>query len=171
MNGKRAQTKHSKIHSELRGSNIAHQKQNLKDGTNQVAPSLLYLVTGHRESSTQVAMLLGVVAGATLHMGAKWGKRLNYISVYRVCDQKDTGDTTAWKQQHNIQYADDTARVRKVDPHKHTLVDLEYFVHEFINKGHNVEIFIDANQNDRRCYRPQGHTYHFESNTRFNIDG
>jgi hypothetical protein len=48
---------------------------------------------------------------------------------------------------------------------------LEYFIHELRNKGHNVAIFVDANQNDRRCYRPQGHAYHFESKIGFNIDG
>jgi hypothetical protein len=99
------------------------------------------------------------------------GKRPKYISVYIVCDQKDPGDTTAWKQQHNIQYADDTTRVGKIDQHKQTLVDLEYFIHELRNKGHDVGIFIGANQNERRCYRPQGHTDHFESKTGFNIDG
>jgi hypothetical protein len=103
--------------------------------------------------------------------GGKEGKRLTYISIYRVCDQKNPGDTTAWKQQHNIQYADDTAHVGKIDPHKQTLVDLEYFIHKFRNKGHDVAIFIDANQNDRRCYRLQGHTDHFESKTGSNIDG
>jgi hypothetical protein len=71
MNGKRTHNKHSEKHLDTRGLNIAHQKQNLKDGTHQVAPSLLHLTTGHTESSTQVAMLLGLVAGATLHMGGK----------------------------------------------------------------------------------------------------
>jgi hypothetical protein len=75
------------------------------------------------------------------------------------------------KHQHNIQYEDDTARVGKIDPHKQTLVDLEYFVNELRNKGHNVAILIDANEHNRRCYRPQGHVDHFESKTGFNIDG
>jgi hypothetical protein len=82
--------------------------------------------------------------------GGKGGKRLTYIKVYRVCDQKDPVDTTAWKQQHNIQYTDDTAHVGKIDPHKQTLADLEYFVYDLRNKGHYIAIFIDANQNDRR---------------------
>jgi hypothetical protein len=50
--------------------------------------------------------------------GGERGKRLTYISFYRVCNQKDPGDTTARKQQHNIQYSDDTAP-------QQTLVDLE----------------------------------------------
>jgi hypothetical protein len=37
----------------------------------------------------------------------------------------------------------------KIDPHKQTFIDLEYFVHEFRKKEHYVAIFINANQNDR----------------------
>jgi hypothetical protein len=48
----------------------------------------------------------------------------------------------AWKQQHNIQYEDDTARVGKIDRHKQTLVDLEYFVRKLRNKEHDVAIFM-----------------------------
>jgi hypothetical protein len=36
--------------------------------------------------------------------GGKGGKRLTHVTVYRVCDQTGLGDTTAWKQQYNIQY-------------------------------------------------------------------
>jgi hypothetical protein len=78
------------------------------------------------------------------HLWRKMGYRLTCITVSRVCDQKDPGDTTAWEQQHNIQYEDDTSRVGKIVPHKHTLVDLEYFVQELKNKGHDMEIFIDV---------------------------
>jgi hypothetical protein len=56
-------------------------------------------------------------------------------------------------------------------PHKQTLVDLEYFVNDLRQKEHDMAIFIDENQNDRRCYRPQGHDKHFESDGGFNIDG
>jgi hypothetical protein len=38
---------------------------------------------------------------------------------------------------------------KKIDPHKQTLADLEYFVHELRYKEHGVAIFIDANQNYR----------------------
>jgi hypothetical protein len=34
--------------------------------------------------------------------GGEGGKRLIYITVKILCDQKDPGDITAWKQQHNI---------------------------------------------------------------------
>jgi hypothetical protein len=88
-----------------------------------------------------------------------------------VFDQTDPGETTAWKQQYNIQYEDESARIGSIDPHKQTLVDLEYFVNDLRHKEHDVAIFIDANQNDRCCYRPQGHDKHFDSDGGFNIDG
>jgi hypothetical protein len=49
-------------------------------------------------------------------------------------------------------------------------VDLEYFVNDLRYKEHDVAIFIDANQNDKRCYRPQGYEKQFESDGGFNID-
>jgi hypothetical protein len=103
--------------------------------------------------------------------GGKCGKRLTYITVYRVCDQTDPGDTTAWKRQYNIQYEEKSARIGNIDPHKQTLVDLEYFVTNLRNTVHDVAIFIDANQNANLCYRPQGHDKQFESDGSLNIDG
>jgi hypothetical protein len=50
-------------------------------------------------------------------------------------------------------------------------VDLEYFVNDLRHKEHDVVIFMYANQNDRRCYRPQGHDNNFKSDGGFNIDG
>jgi hypothetical protein len=51
--------------------------------------------------------------------------RLAYITVYRVGDQTEPGDTTAWNQQHNVQYEDEFSRIGNIDPPKQTLVDLE----------------------------------------------
>jgi hypothetical protein len=81
--------------------------------------------------------------------GWKVGKRLTYITVYRVYDQTDLGDTNTWKQQHKIQYEDELARIGNINPHKQTLVALENFVNDLRHKEHNVAIFIDADQNDR----------------------
>jgi hypothetical protein len=66
--------------------------------------------------------------------GGKRGKILSYITVYRVCNQADPGDTTAWKQQHNIQYEDESAHIGNIDPHKQTLVDVESLVNDLIQK-------------------------------------
>jgi hypothetical protein len=93
------------------------------------------------------------------------------MTVYRVCDQTDPGDTTVWKQQYNIQYEEESGCIGNIDPHKQTLVDLEYFVNNLRNKKHDVAIFIDANQNDKRCYRPKGHDKQFKSGGGFNING
>jgi hypothetical protein len=51
------------------------------------------------------------------------------------------------------------------------MVDIEYFVREFRDEGHEVVVFMDANQNESRCYRPQTHDHKFKSDTGFNIDG
>jgi hypothetical protein len=82
--------------------------------------------------------------------GGKGDKRLTYITVYRVCNQTDPDETTAWKQQYNIQHEDESARKGNIDPHKQTLVDLEYFVNNLRNKENDVAIFIDVNHNDKR---------------------
>jgi hypothetical protein len=137
-------------------------KTKFEGDINQVEPSRLHLAIGRTGLSIQEVMPLAVDAEGMSHMGGKWGKRLTYIIVHRVCDQNDPGDTTAWKQKHSIQYEDDTARVGEIHLHKQTLVYLEYFIHKLRNKEHDVAISIDANQNDRRCYRPQGHVDHFE---------
>jgi hypothetical protein len=50
------------------------------------------------------------------------------------------------------------------------MVDLEYFVKELRAEGHEVVVFMDANQNESRFYRPQTHDQKFKSDTGFNID-
>jgi hypothetical protein len=58
-----------------------------------------------------------------------------------------------------------------INPHRQKLMDLEYFVNDLRHKEHDVAIFIDENQNDRHCYRPQSHDNHLKSDSGFNIDG
>jgi hypothetical protein len=58
-----------------------------------------------------------------------------------------------------------------IDPHRQTMVDLEYIVRELRDKGHEIVVFMDVNQHESRCYRPQTHDQKFKSDTGFNIDG
>jgi hypothetical protein len=51
------------------------------------------------------------------------------------------------------------------------MVDLEYFVKVLRDEGHEVVVFMDANQNEARYYRPQSHDQNFKSDTGFNVDG
>jgi hypothetical protein len=78
--------------------------------------------------------------------GGKGSKLITQASAYRVCNQTDPGDTTTWRQQYQTQYADESARVGAIDPHKQIMVDLEYFVKELRDEGHEVVVFMDANQ-------------------------
>jgi hypothetical protein len=61
--------------------------------------------------------------------------------------------------------------VGSIDPHRQTMVDLEYFVRELHDEGHEVVVFMDANQNESRCYRPQTNDRKLKSDTGFNIEG
>jgi phage gp45-like len=103
--------------------------------------------------------------------GGKGSKLITYVSVYRVCNQTNPGDTTTWRQKYQIQYADESARVGSIVPHRKTMVNLEYFVRELRDEGHAVVVFMDANQNESRCYRPQTQDWKFKSDTGFNING
>jgi predicted AAA+ superfamily ATPase len=71
------------------------------------------------------------------------------INAYIVCSQRDPGDKTASKKQQCIQYADDELRPYIVDPHKQTLIDLQYFVQELQQEGDKVILFLDANQDEQ----------------------
>jgi hypothetical protein len=57
---------------------------------------------------------------------AKENKKITLISAYRVCKQTNPGDLTASKQQHGIMYEDEELRPYIVDPHKQTIIDLQY---------------------------------------------
>jgi hypothetical protein len=82
--------------------------------------------------------------------GGKGSKIITYVLAYIVCNQTNPGDTTAWRKQYQIQYYDESARVGSIDPHRQTMVDLEYFGREIRDKGHEVVVFMDANQNESR---------------------
>jgi hypothetical protein len=55
----------------------------------------------------------------------KDNKHITVINAYRVCSQRDPGDTTASRQQQCVQYADEELRPYVLDPHKQTLIDLQ----------------------------------------------
>jgi hypothetical protein len=71
---------------------------------------------------------------------------MTIIYAYRVCKQTNPGDLTASKQQFGIMYEDEELRPYLVDPHKQTLIDLQYHVEKIKADGHEVLILMDANQ-------------------------
>jgi hypothetical protein len=88
-----------------------------------------------------------------------------------VCSQSEPGDTTASKQQQCIQYADEELRPYVLDPHKKTLIDLQYFVQELQQGGDEVILFMDTNQDEYQSYRPQDHDACFKIKGGFQVDG
>jgi hypothetical protein len=101
----------------------------------------------------------------------KENKHITVINAYIVCSQRDHGDTTASKQQHRIQYVDDELKPYVLDPHKQTLIDLQYFVQELQQEGDEVILFLDANQDEYQTYRYQEHKECFKTKSRFHVDG
>jgi hypothetical protein len=85
----------------------------------------------------------------------KENKHITVLNAYRVCSQREPGDTTASKQQNYIQYADEELRPYVLDPHKQTLIDLQYFVQELQQGGDEVILLQDDNQDEHQSYRPQ----------------
>jgi hypothetical protein len=88
-----------------------------------------------------------------------------------VCSQHDPGDTTVSKQQQCIQYADEELIPYVLDPHKQTLIDLQYFVQEQQQGGDGFILFLDANQDEHQSYRPQDHDVCFKTKGGFHVDG
>jgi hypothetical protein len=102
------------------------------------------------------------------------GKENNHITVinaYIVCSQRNPGDTTASKQHQCIQYADEELIPNVLDPHKQTLIDLQYFVQELQQGGDEVILFLDANQDKNQSYIPQYHDACFKKKGGFHVDG
>jgi hypothetical protein len=72
-------------------------------------------------------------------------KKFAIITVYQVGHNHNAGDAKAFQQQDRTQYSDETARV-EINPHKQTMIDLEYFTEEQKTDGFEVAVFIDANE-------------------------
>jgi hypothetical protein len=101
----------------------------------------------------------------------KENKHITVITTYRVYSQREHGDTTASKQQQCIQYADEELLPYVLDPHKQTLIDLQYFVQELQQGGNEVILFLDAYQDENQPYRPQEHAECFKTKEGFHVDG
>jgi hypothetical protein len=105
-----------------------------------------------------------------IKFNGKENKHITVINTYRVCSQRDPGDTTSSRQQQCIQYANEELRPYALDLHKQTLIDLQYFVQELQQGGDEVILFLDANQDEYQPYRPQDHDAYFKTKGDFQVD-
>jgi hypothetical protein len=96
-------------------------------------------------------------------------KKFAIVTVYRGGHNHNAGDATAFQQQYRTQYADKTARV-EINPHKRTMVDLEYFSEELKTDGFEVAVFIDANETLDHRFCSQNHDHKYKSDKGFHID-
>jgi hypothetical protein len=93
------------------------------------------------------------------------------INAYIVCSQRDPVDTTVSKQQQFIQYVDDELRPYVLDPHKQTLIDLQYLVQELQQEGEEVILFLYADQDYQQVYRTQECNECLKTKSEFHVDG
>jgi hypothetical protein len=102
---------------------------------------------------------------------AKKGKKMTIISAYIVCKQTNPGDLTASQQQLGIMYEDEELRPYLVDPHKQTIIDLQYHIEILKSNGNEVLILMDANQAEEQVYKAQTHNEKFLTQKGFHVDG
>jgi hypothetical protein len=91
-------------------------------------------------------------------------KKFAIVTVYRVGHNRNAGDAMAFQQQYRTQYADETARV-EINPHRQTMIDLEYFTEELKTDGFEVVVFIDAKETLEHRVRSQNHDHKYKSDT------
>jgi hypothetical protein len=106
-----------------------------------------------------------------LTYAVKEGNKIAIVSAYRVCKQKNPGDSSSSKRQLGIMYQDEEMRPFSLDPRKQILLDLQYFVEELKVKGHEVLILMDANQAEEQTLQPQRHNTNLVRNKGFHVDG
>jgi hypothetical protein len=93
------------------------------------------------------------------------------ITAYGVGDQHQPGARTATQQQFRIQYEDESIRPYINNPHKQTMIDLEYFVKSLRLKGHETTLFVNANEGVEHIFRPQGHRKVFKTDNGLHVNG
>jgi hypothetical protein len=68
-------------------------------------------------------------------------------------------------------YEYEELRTYLVDPHKQTLIDLQYFIVKLKATGHESLILMDANQAKEQAYNQQTHNIKFVTKKGFHVDG
>jgi hypothetical protein len=67
-------------------------------------------------------------------------------------------------------YEDEELRPYLVDPHKQTLIDLQYHVEKLKVDGHEVLILMDADKLEEQVYQAQTHNEKFVTKKGFHVD-
>jgi hypothetical protein len=98
-------------------------------------------------------------------------KIITVISAYQVGNQHQPDALTAYQQQYRIQYQDESLRPYILDSHFQTMIDLEYFAKLLRAKGHNIFLFIEANEGFEHRFQPQVHKVVFKTDNGFHVDG
>jgi hypothetical protein len=99
------------------------------------------------------------------------GKRTTVVYAYQVGNQHQPGALAASQQKYRIQYQDERLRTYILDPHRQTMIDLEYFSKPLQAKCHDIALFIDTNEGIEQRFQPQGQKVAFKTDHGFHVDG
>jgi hypothetical protein len=58
-----------------------------------------------------------------------------------------------------------------VDPHKQTLINLQYFIEKLKATGHEALILMDSNQAEEQAYQQQTHNINLVTKKGFHVHG
>jgi hypothetical protein len=67
-------------------------------------------------------------------------------------------------------YADEELRPFMMNPHHQTTIDIQYFVQDLQEKGHEIIVMIDRNQPEGQYYQSQLHNEKFRTAQGFHVD-
>jgi urease alpha subunit len=70
-----------------------------------------------------------------------------------------------------VQYEDEEIMTFLLDPHRQTLIDLEYVVKDLKEAKHDVLIFLDANKEETHQFRAQTHDVKCVTKNGLHVDG
>jgi hypothetical protein len=99
------------------------------------------------------------------------GKKTTVIPAYRVRNQHQPGSLPASQQQYKIQYQDESLIPYILNPHRQTMIYLEYFAKPLRAKGQYIVLFINANEGIEHRFQPQGYKVAFKTDHGFHVDG
>jgi hypothetical protein len=68
-------------------------------------------------------------------------------------------------------YADEELHPFMMNPHHQTMIDIQYFVQDLQEKGHEIIVMIDANQPEGQYYHSQLHNEKIRTAQGFHVDG
>jgi hypothetical protein len=92
------------------------------------------------------------------------------LSTYQVGNEHQPGSLTASRQKFRIQYQYESLLPYILDPHRQTMIDMEYFARPPKGKGDDIVLFVDASEGVEHRSQPQGHKVAVKKGNGLHVD-